>query len=160
MQCCELHFDLILDACEVRRVLRVTLCEYFETHYGDVIRATWQLKSPANWMFVKQLVQADNKRRIKSWGHIVRGRYCRNRFYGLALPCFMMTSSNGNIFRVTGHLCGECTGPRWIPAQRPVKRSFGVFFDLRLNKRLSKQSWGWWFETLSRPLWRHRNVPS
>ena len=32
-----------------------------------------------------------------------------------------------------------------------------VFFDLRLNKRLSKQSWGWWFETPSRPLWRHRN---
>ena len=64
----------------------------------------------------------------------------------------MMTSSNGNIFRVTDHLCGE------FHAQRPVTRSFGVFFDLRLNKRLSKQSWGWWFETLSRPLWRHRNV--
>ena len=28
---------------------------------------------------------------------------------------FMMMSSNGNIFRVTGHLCGEFTGPRWIP---------------------------------------------
>ena len=41
--------------------------------------------------------------------------------------------------------------------QRPVTRSFDVFFDLRLNKRLSKQSWGWWFETLWRPLWRHRN---
>ena len=27
----------------------------------------------------------------------------------------MMTASNGNIFRVTGHLCGEFTGPRWIP---------------------------------------------
>ena len=27
----------------------------------------------------------------------------------------MMTSSNGNIFRVTGHLCGEFTSPRWIP---------------------------------------------
>ena len=26
-----------------------------------------------------------------------------------------------------------------------------------LNKRLSKQLWGWWFETLSRPLWRHCN---
>ena len=26
----------------------------------------------------------------------------------------MMTSSNGNIFRVTGHLCGKFTGPRWI----------------------------------------------
>ena len=27
----------------------------------------------------------------------------------------MFTSSNGNIFRFTGHLCGEFTGPRWIP---------------------------------------------
>ena len=44
-----------------------------------------------------------------------------------------------------------------FPEQRSVTRSFDVFFDLRLNKRLSKQSWGWWFETLSRPLWRHRN---
>ena len=32
---------------------------------------------------------------------------------------------------------------------------YGYF--LRLNKRLSKQSWGWWFETLPCPLWRHRN---
>ena len=73
----------------------------------------------------------------------------------------MMTSSNGNIFRVTGHLCGEFTGPRWIPrgtgefpAQGPVTRSFDVFFDLRL----SKQWWGWWYETPSCQLWRHRNV--
>ena len=54
----------------------------------------------------------------------------------------MMTSSNGNIFRVTGHLCGEFTGPGEFPAQRPVARSFDVFFDLCLNKRLSKQSRG------------------
>ena len=39
-------------------------------------------------------------------------------------------------------------------AQRPVTRGFDVFFDLRLSKRLSKQSWVWWFETPSRPLWR------
>ena len=45
-----------------------------------------------------------------------------------------------------------------FPAQRPVTRSFDVFFDLRLDKRLSKQSWGWWFETLSYTLWRHRNA--
>ena len=45
-----------------------------------------------------------------------------------------------------------------FPAQRPATQSFDVFFDLRLNKRLSKQSWGWWFETLSQPLWRHRNA--
>ena len=47
-----------------------------------------------------------------------------------------MASSNGNIFRVTGHLCGEFTGPGEFPTQRPVTRSFDVFFDLRLNKRL------------------------
>ena len=45
-----------------------------------------------------------------------------------------------------------------FPAQRPVTHSFDVFFDLRLNKRLSKQSWGWWSEMPSRPLWRHYNV--
>ena len=43
-------------------------------------------------------------------------------------------------------------------AQKPVTRSFVVFFDLRLNKRLSKQSWGCWFETTSCSLWRHCNV--
>ena len=44
-----------------------------------------------------------------------------------------------------------------FPAQRPVMQSFDVFFDLRLNKRLSKQSWGWRFEMLSYPLWLHCN---
>ena len=44
---------------------------------------------------------------------------------------------NGNIFRAAGHLCGEFSDDRWIPAQRPMTRSFDVFFDLRLNKRLS-----------------------
>ena len=56
----------------------------------------------------------------------------------------MMTSSNNNVWYI-------------FPSKRPVVRSFDVFFDLRLNKRSSKQSWGWWFETLSRPLWRYCN---
>ena len=47
--------------------------------------------------------------------------------------------------------------PGDFTAQRPATRSFDVFFDLRLNKWLSKQSWGWWSETLSRPSWRHCN---
>ena len=55
-------------------------------------------------------------------------------------------------------LCaGNSAVPGEFPTQRPVTRRFDVFFDLRLNKRLSKQSWGWWFETISRPLWRHCN---
>ena len=45
-------------------------------------------------------------------------------------------------------LCaGNSPVPGDFPAQRPVARSFDVFLNLRLNKRLSKQSWGWWFET-------------
>ena len=59
--------------------------------------------------------------------------------YMHASICRMMTSSNGNIFRVTGPLCGEFTGPGEFPTQRPVTRSFDIFFDLRLNKRSSKQ---------------------
>ena len=70
------------------------------------------------------------------------------------LAHFMMTSSNGNIFRVTRPLWGEFVGE--FPSQRPVTRSFDVLFDLR--KRLSKQSWRWWFERPSCPLWRHCNV--
>ena len=45
-----------------------------------------------------------------------------------------------------------------FPAQRPVVWSFDVFFNLRLNKRLNKQSGGWWFESPLHPLWRHSNV--
>ena len=45
-----------------------------------------------------------------------------------------MTASNGHIFRVTGHLCGDFTGPRWIPNTKPVTRRFDVFFDVRLKK--------------------------
>ena len=52
---------------------------------------------------------------------------------------------------------GNSPVPEEFPAQRPVTRSSDVFFDLRLNKRLSKQSRGWWFETLSCPLWRQCN---
>ena len=72
----------------------------------------------------------------------------------LYMTALMMTSPNGNIFRVTGHLCG----PRWTPRTKALTRSFDVFFDLRLNERLRKHSWGWWFDTLPRPLWRHSNA--
>ena len=92
--------------------------------------------------------------------------YIPGNIYALWCGCFwqlyrnpMMTSSNGHIFRVTAPLWGEFTGPRGeFPSQRPVTRRFDVFFDLRLNNRLNKQSWGWWFETPSRSLWRHCNA--
>ena len=92
---------------------------------------------------------------------------CTDRWFGLSVSLFRSAFLkvifdndviNGNIFRVTDPLQGEFTGHRWIPSQRPVTRSFDVFFDLRLNKRLSKQLWGWCFETPQCSLWRHCNV--
>ena len=53
---------------------------------------------------------------------------------------------------------GNSSVPGEFPAQRPVTQSFDVFCDLRPKKWLSKQSWGWWSETPSSSLWRHRNV--
>ena len=54
-------------------------------------------------------------------------------------------------------LCEEFIGLRWIPRTKASDAELWYFFDQRLNKRLSKQSWGWWFETLSCPLWHHCN---
>ena len=70
-----------------------------------------------------------------------------------------MTLSNGKIYSALMAICaGNSLVTDEFPAQRPVTQCFDVFFDLRLNKRLSKQWWGLWFETPSRPSWRHCNA--
>ena len=84
---------------------------------------------------------------LVSYNHAVR----------LTTACSMMTSSNGNIFHVTGPFCREFTGHRWVFHTKASDAELGFFFDLRLNKRLSKHSWGWWPETPSHLLWRHCN---
>ena len=71
-----------------------------------------------------------------------------------------MTSSNENIFRVTGPLCGEFTSHRWIPLTKASDAELWCFLWFRLNKQLSKQSWRRWFETPPRSLWCHCNVSS
>ena len=69
----------------------------------------------------------------------------------------MIPSSNRNIFRVTGLGAGNSPANGEFPSQKPVTRSFDIFFDLRLNKRLIKQSRRRWLETPSSSLWRHWN---
>ena len=73
-------------------------------------------------------------------------------------PSSMMTSSN--ISALLAICAGNSPVTGEIPAQRPVTRSTDVFFDLRLNKRFSKQSWSCRFKTPSLSLWPHRNVYS
>ena len=74
------------------------------------------------------------------------------------LPQPMMTSSNGSIFGITGPLCGISPVTSEFPFQKPVTRRFVAFFYQRLNKQLSKQSWGRWFETPPCPIWHHCNA--
>ena len=56
-------------------------------------------------------------------------------------------------------LYGEISSHRWIPRTKASDAKLWCFFDRRPNKFLSKESWGWWFETQPRPLWRHCNGP-
>ena len=91
--------------------------------------------------------------------------FIKTRFYGGALtshfieehssptsifPVFMMTSSKGNMFRVTGFCVGNSPVTDEFPSHRPVTRTFDVFFDLRLNK-------GWVNNQDAGDLRRHRS---
>ena len=78
--------------------------------------------------------------------------------YRILAIVFMVTSSNGNIFRVTGPLCGEFTGHQWIPRTKASAAELWCLLWSAPHKKLSEQSWGWWSETPSRPLSRHCNV--
>ena len=69
----------------------------------------------------------------------------------------IMTSSNGNTSASRALCEGNPSVTDGFPSQRPVVRSFDVFFDLRLNKRLGKQSRRRWVETTLSSLWRHCN---
>ena len=92
-------------------------------------------------------------------GELDRG--CRQRVVGIHLSWWRHQIET---FSTLLALCaGNSPVTCQFPSQRPVARSFGVFFYLCpnkrfMNKRLSKQSWGWWFEKPSHPLWRHCNV--
>ena len=81
-----------------------------------------------------------------------------NTFLSSLVFGIMMTSSNGNISALLVLWAGNSPVTGEFPSQRPVTRNFDVFFDPRLNKRLSKQSRGWWLETPSCSLWRHCDV--
>ena len=97
-------------------------------------------------------------------------RWCTERqqtWHGLMSPReFNSVLQNGHIWwrlqmeRVST-LLALCEGnppvTSWVPSQRSMTRSFDVFFDLRLNKRLSKQSKRQWFEVPLCLSWRHVN---
>ena len=88
-------------------------------------------------------------------------KFCENVYFSNEIRyrgCHAWWCHQMETFSALLAICaGNSPVPGEFPTQRPVTRSFDVYFDLRSDKRLSKQSWGWWFETLSHSLWRHRN---
>ena len=89
------------------------LCDYnfeYDFKFGDASISQSLYDEYVRWDSVSEQMP----RRCKYSGNMVYNTHTHwdKRFI---FPINMMTSSNGNIFRATGHLCGEFTGPRWIP---------------------------------------------
>ena len=130
---------------------------------------------PANEVLVDRLIRLDHRRIYASLGlNWLNPAVCANdRPESICIRVSFILANSPALLRLQVSwwrhqmetfsallaICAENSPvPGEFPAQNPVTRSFDVFFDLHPNKRLSKQWWGWWFETSSRRLWRHRNV--
>ena len=84
----------------------------------------------------------------------VAGCACQLFLMIVMIPIRTHDDVKWNIFCVTGTLWGEALATGGVPSQRPMRLSFDIFFHLRLNKRLSKQSRHRLFGTPSRLLLR------
>ena len=123
-------------------------------------------KRPVNWCTSTHIWRHPNNLLVNFW---FSSFVCECNFDQVVDSCVFFHSRKmclhydvikWNHFHVTGPSWGESTGHCWIPSQRPVTRSFAVFFNLRLNKRLNKQSRRWWFGMPLHSLWRHCNCPA
>ena len=114
---------------------------------------TWSIDKPVFLLMLpNSKTKGNGSRTTKQYPQEICTRFCcvdnKNPWWRHQMETFsaLLTLCVGN-WPVTGE----------SPSQRPATRSFDGFFDLRLNKRLSKQRWDRWFETPSCPLWRHCN---
>ena len=121
------------DAFLTTRIKHDYITVYIESHVTDYYSKIWP--KPVNSLFYHPIIIHLYSPNISWWRHQME------TFSALLAHCARNSLVTGEFY-----------------AHRPVTRSFDVFFDLRLNKWSSKQSWGWWFETPSRSLWRHCNV--
>ena len=115
--------------------------------------------------YIAPLYGAFIMRILKKINRVITAPHCILRFihtvivHSLLLKLYIWWRHQTETFSALLAICaGNSPVTGEFPAQRSVTRNFGVCFDLRLNKRLSKQSLGWWLETPSHSLWRHCNV--
>ena len=130
------------------------------SHRGSVIRRVFSLLLAWNGCWVNILVAADLRFLIANVTSLQRPtEVCHLRlWWGYKSSTFQDDVIKWKHFPRYWPFVGNSRLTGEFASQRPVTRSFDVFFDLRLNKRLSKQSWRRSFETPSRSLWRHCNA--
>ena len=147
-------------------------------YHGDVIWASGLLKPPVTRMFF-QISQHQRKYQMSSFlalcgsNPLVTVEFSSQRASNaerVAMPrnCSLLVKGPSvswwrHQIETFSALLAICAGIHRSPVNFPHKgqwRGALTFSDLCLNKLLSKQSWGWWFETPSRPLWRHSNANS
>ena len=117
---------------------------------------TWEANQPLVGAELTKLIKS---RSIRHRSDIVGSMSSRCQSDGLCYLGTIPLCHQLETFSALLALCAEnslVTGE--FPSQRPVTWSFDVFCEPRLNKRLNKQSWGWWFETPSHSFWRHFNA--
>ena len=116
-------FEVFLDVSQYKLLNKQSSSWWFETIWSSCDNAafcqsdSWeQVQWNSNLNYINSI---QNMHLIMSsiLAAILSGPLCvkATPMIELQIPyAAMMTSSNGNIFRVTGHLCGKFTGPRWI----------------------------------------------
>ena len=123
-------------------------------------------RSRGNNVLIRRVRQSGTRASIKltfahSWGRGQSGRHhinmMRSHWYHSCMRHTWWRHQMDAFSELLAICAGNSPVPAEFPPHRPVTRSFDVFFDLRPNKRLSKQWWRWWFEKPLRPLWRHFN---
>ena len=143
----------------------ISECDLGECFKENILRQIWGYVSRRQGCGCKKVMLLI-RNNCSSWAWIVLCKYFEPvsvSYITKSIPgnldyCYAWWRQQMETFSALLAICaGNSPVPGESPAQRPVTRNFDVFFDLRLIKQLSKQSRGWSFETLSHPLWRHRN---
>ena len=147
-----IHWYLYMDLNQIR------FCSYMEHCFIFNILLTKMPPSGSLFTFLSVLVPIDSTNIYVNELHSLPPLYLHQP----GDNCFTLFTWWRHQMETFSALLALCAGNSPVtgefPSQRPVTWCFDVFFDLRLNKRLSKQTWGWWFETPSNSLWRHCNV--
>ena len=148
---CEIYWNQVLS--------RKWICSWSNAHRPET-NLTYCQRDPL-WLNINEIkieslsfkkkhlkMSSENDHHSMWWLFIISALWCRHEME--------------TFFTLLAYLWAEPPSPATggFHSQRPVTQSFDIFFDQRLNKRLSKQSVFRWFEMALRSLWRHCNVVS